>query len=579
VIADASLYARRELASSLASTGELVSPDDSAATLIVAVYRARGASALLSLNGDYAFILWDADRQTLLLGRDFVGTRSLYYGVLGGRFVASTTLAGVLALTSDAPPSFDRLGLAEAASGLPEESGRTCYVGVRALQPGRVISVGSSLEPREVARWEAPTFETKSSVSFTDAAHELREVLGLAVADRMAPDVTSIWMSGGFDSTSVFATAKTALGSGASGRVETISVSYPEGDQGREDDIIERILAHHSAQGRWVDSADLPLLGEVNVNAARRDAPFAAMYDGFFRGVARASRDTGARVALSGHGGDVLFDSSMVYFADLLSGLHLRTLRSEWKASRKAKWGRMELLSEMTAPLVPETLAKRVSRLLGWEKERVHEPAPWVRREVARQIADAGWMPLGRRRGESRSSAIARWSLTYPFFTKSQEAAALVAHSVGIEYRMPLLDPRVLALAATRPRWEKRSGHYTKSLLREAMKGMLPQEVLWPRLFKTGLTKDYLMRNVQLEFPQHVAALQRESALGDLGIIDPSGLTDAVAESARDKGGWKAGHLFFTFQAEYWLRSRLSVSDHMTSGDDARSMGVASGSL
>ena len=153
VIADASLYARRELASSLASTGEAVSPDDSAAALIVAVYRARGSSALLSLNGDYAFILWDADRQTLLLGRDFVGTRALYYGVLGGRFVVSTTLAGVLALSCDAPPSFDRLGLAEAASGLSDGSGRTCYVGVRALQPGRVISVGPSLEPREVARW------------------------------------------------------------------------------------------------------------------------------------------------------------------------------------------------------------------------------------------------------------------------------------------------------------------------------------------------------------------------------------------------------------------------------------------
>jgi len=115
-----------------------------------------------------------------------------------------------------------------------------------------------------------------------------------------------------------------------------------------------------------------------------------------------------------------------------------------------------------------------------------------------------------------------------------------------------------------------------QELIRAAMKGMLPEEVLWPRLYKTGLTKDYLMRSVQEEFPKHAAALGRESALADLGVIDPSGLTRAVAESATDTRGWMAGHLYFTFQAEYWLRSRLSVADHLTPFDDVRGSHVPS---
>lgn len=574
VIADASLYARGELASAMAGAGDPVDRNDSAAALIAAVYRARGESALLHLNGDYAFVLWDAERRRLFLGRDFVGTRALYYGVFGGRFVASTTFTGVLALAGDNPPALDHLGLAEAASGLCDGAGRTCYSGVRAVMPGRLICVDPGLQARETARWEAPTFEARTTSSFTDAAHELREALALAVADRMAPDVTSVWMSGGYDSTSIFATARTALSAGASGRVESISVSYPEGDQGREDEIIARVLSHHGAQGRWIDSAELPLLGNVDVDAGRRDAPFAAMYDGFFRRASRGSREAGARVALSGHGGDVLFDSSLVYFADLLSGLHLRTLLTELKASREANWSWTELAQETLAPLVPEHLAKRASELFGRSKERRHRPAPWVRSEIAGQIADTGWLPLDRRAGESRSSAVARWSLAFPFFTKSQEAAASASRGTGVEYRMPLLDPRVLALAATRPRWEKRSGYRSKSLLRAAMKGMLPEEVLWARLYKTGLTRDYLHRSVQQEFPRHAAALQRESVLADLGLIDPSGLSRAVTESATDKHGWMAGALYFTFQAEYWVRSRLSVSDRTTSFDnsgDARS--------
>jgi asparagine synthetase B (glutamine-hydrolysing) len=387
----------------------------------------------------------------------------------------------------------------------------------------------------------------------------------------MAPDLSTIWMSGGYDSTAVFATARSALAAGAPGTVETLSVSYPVGDQGREDEIIEMVLAHHGVKGRFIDSSELPLLGDIARNAARRDHPFAAMYEGFFRRASRGSRDVGARVALSGHGGDILFDTPLVYFADLLSGLHLRTFLEEWKKSREAMWGRLELAEEAVGPLVPEQLAKSAMQLLGKAKERFHQPAPWITKPVRRAIADTGWTPMDRRAGESRTSAVARWALTYPFFIKSQEAAAAVSREQGIEYRTPILDPRVLALAATRPRWEKRSGVRSKSLLRAAMKGMLPEQVLLPRLFKTGLTKDYLMRSVQQEFPVHAAALRKESVLGDLGVIDPAHLSRAIAESASDRKGWIAAHLYFTFQVEYWVRARLSAAGQGTSFDDARS--------
>jgi asparagine synthase (glutamine-hydrolysing) len=574
VAADASLYARSALSAELARAGHPTS-DDSATGLIAAVFLARGVAGLLELNGDFAFVLWDAQRRTMLLGRDFVGSRTLYYTVAKSRLIVASTLAGVLSAAGGNAPSFDRLALAEAASGLSHPSGRTAYSGVWAVPAGRVMSVGPALRIEEAARWNPPTFETGSKTSFTDAANELRDLLRHAVADRMAPDLSTIWMSGGYDSTSVFATARAALAAGSPGQIETLSVSYPEGDQGREDDIIEMVLKHHGVAPRFIDSAELPLLGDIARNAARRDNPFAAMYDGFFRRASRGSRDVGARVALSGHGGDILFDSPLVYFADLLSGFHLRTLVEEWRKSREAVWGRMELIEVALGPLVPEQLAKSTMQMLGKAKERFHQPAPWVRKPVSRAIANTGWMPLERRSGESRSSAVARWALTYPFFIKSQEAAAAVSREMGIEYRTPILDPRVIALAATRPRWEKRSGVRSKSLLRAAMKGMLPEQVLWPRLYKTGLTKDYLMRSVQQEFPVHAAALRRESVLADLGVIDPTHLSKAISDSASDSKGWIAAHLYFTFQVEYWLRARLSVAGQGASLDDAES-GTAS---
>ena len=556
VVADASLFGREELAASLRAAGTQVSASGSSAELIAAVYATFGAPALLDLNGDFAFILWDGERRTLLLGRDFVGSRTLYHRIEGGRLLIASTISGVLALSHDAP-SLDLLSLAETASGMVHPSGRTCYAGVFAVPPGRLVTVSPFLEVRESACWAAPDFQSDGGGDFSAAADALRETIRTAVAERMAPGVTTVWMSGGYDSTSVFATAH-GLAAASGRRVEPISVSYPVGDGGREDEIIERVLAFHGANGHWIDSAEMPLLGDVAGSAALRDEPFVAMYDGFFRRVAHGSRELGARVGFSGHGGDVLFDSSLIYMADLLGGLHLRTLVAEWRASREAMWSHMELLEETLAPLVPEAVAKRSVELLGTRKERFHRPAAWLRAPIAKQIAESGWMPLARRAGESRASAVARWSLTYPYFTKSQECAAAATRAEGIEYRMPLLDRRVLQLAASRPRWERRSGVRTKSLLRAAMKGMLPDEVLLPRRFKTGLTRDYLLRSVREEFPRHAAAMSRESVLGDLGIIDPSKLVRAVADCASDPAGWVAGNLYFTIQAEHWLRARAS---------------------
>ena len=569
VAADATLYERQTLASTLRAAGQRVAVGAPAAELIAACYHAFGVEGLLRLNGDFAFVLWDANRRLLFLGRDFAATRPLHFAVYGRRLVVASSLDDLLELRG-ARPAFDLVGLAESASGLVDVGGRSCWAGVRSVPPGTVLVVDADLRVREAARWSAPTFETGSATTFTDASMELRDVLRRAVVDRMAPDVTAVWMSGGYDSSSVFATARSALGRDTSGRVETISVSYPVGDSGREDEIIERILAHHGATGRWIDGGVLPLLGDVATDAPHRDQPFAAMYDGFFRSAAREASDAGARVALSGHGGDVLFDSSLVYFADLFGGLHLKTYRDEWRAAREAMWSPSQILEETFAPLVPEDLARKALHALGKRKEREHRPAAWLRPDMAKRIAESGWMPLGRRDGESRSSAVARWSLGFPFFTKSQEAAAAAARAEGVEYRMPLLDPRVIALAATRPRWEKRKGARNKSLLRAAMKGMLPEDVLLPRLYKTGLTQDYLLRCVQREFPTYASALRRESVLGDLGIIDPSGLSRAVNECARDRGGWVAGQLYFTFQTEYWLRGRTSSAPaaHRTHVED-----------
>ena len=326
VVADASLYSRHALAAELVRAGHPV-VDDSPTALIAAVYLSRGPAGVIALNGDFAFVLWDAQRQTMLLGRDFVGSRTLYYTIDKGRLIAASTLSGVLTALGGTRAQLRSSRARRSGIGpLSHPSGRTCYSGVWAVPAGQRAERGPIARADVVARWSAPTFETGSS---TIVHRRSPRAPRAAQARGRGPNGARPLHD--LDERRLRLDRRVrdgALGAGErdAGTGRDAVGQLPVGDQGREDDIIEMVLKHHGVQGRFIDSAELPLLGEIARNAAKRDQPFAALYDGFFRRASRGSRDVGARVALSGHGGDILFDAPLVYFADLISGFHARTL-------------------------------------------------------------------------------------------------------------------------------------------------------------------------------------------------------------------------------------------------------------
>src|SRR5690606_4084438 len=129
----------------------------------------------------------------------------------------------------------------------------------------------------------------------------------------------SIWLSGGWDSPAVFAAGQAALrASGDPRSLLPVSISYPPGDPGREDELIESIAMHWDVPIHWVDIRDIPFVDRPVERAAERDEPFGHAFEMWHRSLARGSRGVGAHVAFDGVGGDQLFQVSEVYFADLL---------------------------------------------------------------------------------------------------------------------------------------------------------------------------------------------------------------------------------------------------------------------
>jgi asparagine synthase (glutamine-hydrolysing) len=562
VAADASLYYRDALRRALAARG--VTPaQDTPAHLILAAYRAWGDACLDHLDGDYSFILWDGARRRAFCARDFGGKRPLHYADLGGELVVASTIGGVVAH----PRCPDELNLAIIAgtiAGMHFSAGpETCYTAVRVLPNAHRLSWADGRLDGPIRYWEAPVNAEPSRLSHAEAAEELREVLATAVAERLRPGETNtVWMSGGWDSTSVFGAACHAIErDGLDVQVRPVSISYPEGDPGREDHWIQAIADRWNVPIHWIDIADIPFLEREEERAERRDEPYAHLYERWNASLAAGSHACGSRIALDGNGGDQLFQNSDIFLADLFRQGRWVTLVREWRA--RPRGGFRPFFAMAIQPNLSPWMHALATRIRGGRRLRHYLERgvpPWMDADFAARhdLEGRDLEYIGRPLKTTHALREIDWQFTSLFVSRAFSLITGWALRHGVEVRSPLSDRRVIDLALSRPWWERSSGKETKRLLRSAMRGLLPDEVLAPRPHRTGITGGYSHRWMAEVFPALLErTLRKPMILEELGIVHTDALRRACAEYPRRGDAATRVNLYYTLQAELWLRARL----------------------
>lgn len=564
VATDATLYYREDLVRALRSAG--VTPRGiSPGYLILAAYRAWGLRCAEHLEGDFAFILWDDATRRGFGARDFGGKRPLYFADLGQSFAAASSIE-TLGELPGCRMELDYASIAADAAGLFAASGETGYRGIASLR------AGSSLEwrrgvTRVDAHWDPPAVRDDAAVSFEEGAEELRRLLSRATVERMPADgPTSVWLSGGWDSTAVFASGELALRTrDRAEHLRPVSISFPTDDPGHEDELIAAAARHWGSAVHWLDIGDIPLFDRPMARARQRGDPFAHGFESGNRALAAGSRAVGARVALDGVGGDQLFQVSNVYMADLFWTGQWGALRREWRDTGMAGAGFREFFRTAVQPRLPHPVAELAGLLRGTHPLRHYlerGPPGWLAPRFVRehQLVAAERRAVASRsntRGLDAAGYETHWYLTYPYFPRVFSATASIALAEGVELRSPLYDGRVLQFAATRPRAERSTGRETKRLLRQSMRGILPDDVLAPRPGRTGLASGYFDRGMRRTHAAFLGSLIRpDMCLAEAGIVDPAALQRGWDRYLSDGAGDLAVNLFFTLQAEMWLRTR-----------------------
>ncbi len=533
------IYNFRELRRELEASGcSFRSHSDS--EVLLQAYGAWGPSCVERLQGMFAFAIWDRRADQLVLARDRLGIKPLYWAQdAQGSLVFGSELKSLLTLPGLARQLDARALENYCAYGYVPEP-RTIYAGIHKLAPAHTLIWRKGTTAPQLHRYWDVTFDPGADGP-EPAAAELRARLAAIVRQHLIADVPlGAFLSGGVDSSAVVATMARATNT----PVHTCTIGFAD------EAFDERDLARHTAERLGTAHRERvlqPAKADPDALVDLFDEPFADSSALPSAMVARFARET-VKVVLSGDGGDEVFAGYRRYPFHLaeekLRGLLPLALRRPTfgalaaiypKADRLPRCLRAKSTLQALAVDTLSAYADTLSDTPAWLRHRLYAPA--MHRRLDGFCASDVLRAHARR--QDRASPLARaqyldlhtW-LPGRMLTKVDRASM----AAGLEVRVPFLDHTLVEWAARLPDDQRLGGGTGKRVLKQAFEGMLDAQVLYGRKRGFGAPLDAWFRG---PLRTKAEALRGDQALGDSGIFDMtsiSQLADAHIAGRRHHG-------------------------------------------
>lgn len=540
IVFNGELYNYRTLRDRLGSHGYDFRTDSDTEVFLQG-YREWGTDLFDRVRGMFAVVVWDDDAGELVLARDHVGQKPLYYYQGEEEFVAASEVQGLLAASGEVSRRADPASLSWYLSLGYVPSPRSGFADVKTIPPGHYMKVSGTEVRRQVRYWD-PVSVSRSGEEVENPTEAVRETLRTAVKRRLISDVPlGAYLSGGLDSSVIVSLMREV----SEGSVTTVSVgfddeTYDERDHARR--VAEELETdHHSFTVH-------PDLEETLPSLVRHfGEPFAdsSAVPSFY--LAQQTRKR-VKVALSGDGGDETFGGYRRYRAlrqlsrikgilpgPLLEGIQsLGDLLPE-PADRRSRRGEVTRVLRFIA----ENSVKQYNEMVGLGFD-----------DLKKSIARGALEKPASRGGEQW---LERWFRRFDHATDPAQRASfvdLVSYLPGdlmvktditsmmnsLEVRSPFLDREVLELSLKLPGELKVDGSEHKAILKEAFRDDLPDETLnrskmgfgvpLARWFRENPEADYL-RSVLLEEGTGLSAIVDRSALEEVLADHREGRRDA----------------------------------------------------
>jgi len=451
------LYNTPEIRRELESRGHQFYTNSDTEVLLVS-YIEWGPACVDFLNGIFAFGIWNTNEQSLFLARDRLGVKPLFYTERHKSFFFGSELKALLA-HPDVPPEIDLEGISEIfALGPSRTPGHGVFRGVRELRPGYCL-----LHNRNGTRiWQYWSLESKPHEDDLETTiAKVQELLGDAAKRQLVSDVPiCTLLSGGLDSSALTAFAANSLKKEVLGPLHTYSVDYVDNDiyfkpshfQPNSDAAYVKLMSdtfqteHHSI---IIDTPQL--VDALKAATIARDLPGMADVDSSLYLFCKEIKK-GATVVLSGECADEVFGGYPWFHSE-------RAL-----AYNSFPWARS--VEERTRVLSPE-LVNQIN------------PAEYVDRRYRETLAEVPVLP-GEDPLEARRREMFYLNITW-FMTTLLDRKDRMSMASGLEVRVPFCDHRLVEYVWNIPWKMKSCDQREKGILRRALRGVLPEEIITRR--------------------------------------------------------------------------------------------------
>jgi asparagine synthase (glutamine-hydrolysing) len=505
IVFNGEIYNYRDLAAELTTAGHTFKTRSDTETILHA-YEEYGDDCVQQLRGMFGFAIWDRAKRRLLVARDRLGVKPVYY-YRNSRFLAFASEVKSLLEIASIPREVDPESFDMYLSLRYVPGPRTMFKNIFRLQPGHIL-VADDSGVRVTKYWDIdyPDPEPRSPEYLLE---RFRELLEESVRMRLISEVPlGVFLSGGLDSSAILATMSKIAGGD---RVKTFSVGY-------EASGAEEGAANEFAYARLATNAFACEHHEYRLDARNfaefvpelvryLDEPLADPSSIPLYFISKLAREH-ITVVLSGEGADEILAGYGIYGRMLALD---RIYRSSGPLSRLAPW---------IARLTPSEKLRHYVRMCGQPLENRY-------RGVSR-----GFSAEGKRRlvgGDRVKQSDERLQDIFSgYFKAVQKASPLdqmlyvdakvwlpddllikadkMTMANGLELRVPFLDHRMVEFAATLPNASKVHGRGGKTLLRRAMRGVLPDAIIdrpkkgfpipigsWLRTSLRQFTRDHLL--------------------------------------------------------------------------------------
>jgi len=482
--------------------------------VLLELFAAHGAAVLPDINGLFAFAVYDKQRRKIWLARDRTGIKPLYYRIDAAGFAFCSEIKGIVALNPGSG-ALDPAGLHEWLYYGNTLGGRTLFPGIQQLLPGHYLELDLDTFTSTVAAYHS--FRRREGAAAPlptgSAGHadEIRRLLEQAVKRQLVSDVpVGVFLSGGVDSSAITAFASRHY----AGRLATYSVGFDFMGDANELPVARRTAERFGTDHHEIHIGGTDVASVVEKMVYHHDMPFADAANIPLYMMSQEIRPH-TKVVLQGDGGDELFGGYRRYatlryygilrtFARSLQGLHRLTPGSP------AYHRIQRYLHAFSAPDLATTMA-----LLLTQEDRFSHPESVFGPELSPTLGK--FDPFARFREVQpwfaeqdigNQMSLTDMCIELPdLFLEKVDRSTMAA---SVEVRVPFLDNDLIDYATRLPGTAKMPFGRKKWLLKRALTGVIPNEVLHGP--KSGFTVPYgrwLQTSLRAMFFDHLSTFAR----------------------------------------------------------------------